>query len=180
MNDVNAGDKAAQDRPTQWLLGRISAGTLERWDHIATIFGVPLVLFTLALGYFQIRDSNRTAQMANFIALSTEFFNPQNTEIIEAIEAGSPIRVRNQGTSSHVRLDNYLLDFETIAEAYHQGLLSGSQLCISFAHYIEITDDSNEIKDYIASVRKKQKKDEPSAFVGLLSLTEIVKLKCHK
>ncbi len=180
MNDVNAGDKAAQDRPTRWLLGRISTGTLERWDHIATIFGVPLVLLTLALGYFQIRDANRTAQMANFIALSTEFFNPQNTEIIEAIEAGSPIRARNQGKSSDVRLDNYLLDFETIAAAYHQGLLSGSQLCISFAHYIEITDDSNEIKDYIASVRKKRKKDEPSYFVGLLSLTEIVKLKCHK
>jgi hypothetical protein len=71
MHDVNAGEKAAQDRPSRRLLGRISTATLERWDHIATIFGVPLVLLTLALGYFQIRDANRTAQMANFIALST-------------------------------------------------------------------------------------------------------------
>jgi hypothetical protein len=64
----------------------IRSDQLERGAHAATIIGVPLVLLTVLLGYFQILESNRASRLTNFITLASRIFNPTNTGFIDAIE----------------------------------------------------------------------------------------------
>jgi hypothetical protein len=152
--------------------GRISSDQLERAAHAATIIGVPLVLLTILLGYFQTLDSNRAARLTNYITLVSRVFNPANTQIIDAIENWKPILVP-EGKFTEAQLDNYLTDFETIDEAYEEGLLSEAQLCM-FSYYIILTAGNNEISDYIKKIRQAQAAGSKPFFVGYYRLVELI------
>ena len=79
----------------------ISSDQLKRSAHVATIIGVPLFLLTVLFGYFQILDGNRAARLTNFITLTTRFFNPINTQIIDAIENGSQFWYQKDNLRKH-------------------------------------------------------------------------------
>jgi hypothetical protein len=151
---------------------RISSRQLERAAHAATIIGVPLVLLTVLFGYFQILDSNRATRLTNFITLTTRFFNPTNTDIIDAIENWRPI-LTPRGKFTEAQLDNYLADFDTIDEVYEEGLLTVPQLCM-FSYYITLTATNKEISDYIAKVRRAQTPGSKPFFMGYYRIVELV------
>lgn len=150
----------------------ISSDQLERAAHAATIIGVPLVLLTVLFGYFQILDGNRAARLTNFIALTTRFFNPTNTEIIDAIENWKPILLP-KGKFTEAQLDNYIADFDTIDETYEENLLTEEQLCM-FSYYITLTAANKEISNYIVKVRRLQSAGAKPWFVGYYRLIELV------
>jgi hypothetical protein len=150
----------------------ISSDLLERAAHAATIIGVPLVLLTVLFGYFQMLDGNRAARLTNFITLTARFFNPTNTEIIDAIENWKPILVP-KGKFTEAQLDNYLADFETIDEVYEEDLLTEAQLCM-FSYYITLTATNKEISSYIAKVRRAQTAGSKPFFMGYYRLVELV------
>jgi hypothetical protein len=150
----------------------ISSEQLERAAHAATIIGVPLVLLTILLGYFQTLESNRAARLTNYITLASRVFNPANTQIIDAIENWKPI-LAPEGKFSEAQLDNYLTDFETIDEVYKEGLLSEAQLCM-FSYYITRTANNKEISDYIKKIRQEQTAASKPFFVGYYRLVELV------
>jgi hypothetical protein len=145
---------------------------LERVAHAATIIGVPVVLLTLLLGYFQILEGNRATRLTNFITLTSRVFNPANTEIIDAIENWKPILVP-EGKYTEAQLDNYLQDFETIDAVYQEGLLSEAQLCM-FSYYITLTASNKEISDYIKKIRQAQAVASKPFFTGYYRLVELV------
>jgi hypothetical protein len=149
-----------------------SSVQLERAAHAATIIGVPLVLLTVLFGYFQLLDNNRAARLTNFITLTTRFFNPANTAIIDAIENWKPI-LAPKGKFTEADLDNYLADFDTIDEVYEESLLSETQLCM-FSYYIALTATNKEISKYIAKVRQLQTAGSKPWFVGYYRLVELV------
>jgi hypothetical protein len=150
----------------------ISSHHFERAAHVATIIGVPLVLLTVLFGYFQVLNANRAARLTNFIALTTRFFDPANTEIIDAVENWRPILLP-KGRFTEAQLDNYLADFDTIDEVYEEGLLSESQLCM-FSYYIILTKTNKEIANYITKVRQLQTTGSRPWFVGYYRLVELV------
>jgi hypothetical protein len=152
--------------------GGISSDQLERAAHAATIIGVPLVLLTILLGYFQTIESNRAARLTNYITLVNRVFSPANTQIIDAIENWKPI-LAPAGKFTEAQLDNYLTDFETIDEVYEEGLLSESQLCM-FSYYIILTANSKEISDYIKKIREAQSATSKPFFIGYYRLVELV------
>jgi hypothetical protein len=152
--------------------GRISSRQLERAAHVATIIGVPLVLLTVLFGYFQILDSNRAERLTNFITLTTRFFDPINTDIIDAIENWKPI-LRPRGKFTEAQLDNYLADFDSIDEVYEEGFLSEAQLCM-FSYYITLTATNKEISEYITKVRRAQTAGSKPFFGGYYKLVELV------
>jgi hypothetical protein len=152
--------------------GRISSDQLERAAHVATIIGVPLVLLTVLFGYFQILDGNRAARLTNFITLTARFFNPTNTEIIDAIENWKLILVP-KGKFTEAQLDTYLADFDTIDEVYKEHLLSEAQLC-TFSYYIILTATNKEISNYIAKIRRAQATGSKPFFLGYYRLVERV------
>jgi hypothetical protein len=153
-------------------LSDISSYHLERVAHVATILGVPLVFLTVLFGYFQVLDGNRAARLTNFITLTTRFFNPTNTEIIDAVENWRPI-LPPKGKFTEAQLDNYLADFDTIDEAYDEGFLSEPQLCM-LSYYITLTATNKEISNYIAKVRRLQRAEATPWFVGYYRLVELV------
>lgn len=148
---------------------------VERGAYISTIIGLPLVFLALILGYFQLKEGNRAARLTNYITLTDQFFNRKNTQIISAIENAKPILSENKGAFTDEDLDNYLGDFETIYTAFQEGLLSEKQLCVSFSYYLERTEGNVEIKDYIASSRKAQRKSASPYFVGFSRLVQVAR-----
>jgi hypothetical protein len=150
----------------------ISSEQLERAAHAATVIGVPLVFLTVLFGYFQILDGNRAARLTNFITLTIRFFDPANTEIIDAVENWRPI-LTPKGRFTEAQLDNYLSDFDTINEVYQEGLLSEEQLCM-FSYYVNITAANKEIRAYIARVRRLQSAGSKPFFVGYYRLVELI------
>lgn len=148
----------------------IISDQLERAAHAATIIGVPLVFLTVLFGYFQTVDSNRAARLTNFIALTNRFFNSTNTEIIYAEENWKPV-LAPVGKFTEAQLDNYLADFDTIDEAYEEGLLSEVQLCM-FSYYIILTATNKEISGYIAKIRRAQTPGAKPFFIGYYRLVE--------
>ena len=150
----------------------IRSDQLERAAHAATIIGVPLVILTVLFGYFQILDGNRATRLTNFITLTSRFFNPTNTEIIDAIENWKPI-LPPKGKFTEAQLDNYLADFDTINEVHEEGLLTDAQLCM-FSYYITLTATNKEISNYIAKVRRAQTAGSKPFFNGYYRLVELV------
>jgi hypothetical protein len=147
---------------------RVPTETLERWAYIAAIVGVPLFLISLVVAYIQIRDVVRVAKLQNTISLNAEFFNPSNTAVISAMEKHKPILIENGGTLSNVQLDNFLGDFETIASAYNQDLLSEDDLCISFSYYADEAGKNAEIQKYI------HRKENSDFFAGFVEIVKTV------
>jgi hypothetical protein len=150
----------------------ISSEQLERAAHAATVIGVPLVFLTVLFGYFQILDGNRAARLTNFITLTIRFFDPANTEIIDAVENWRPILAPG-GKFTEAQLDNYLADFDAIDEVYEEDLLTEPQLCM-FSYYITITAANKEIRAYIAKVRRLQSAGSKPFFIGYYKLVELV------
>ena len=152
--------------------GGIRSDELERAAHAATIIGVPLVILTVLFGYFQILEGNRAARLTNFITLTSRFFNPANTDIIDSIENWKPI-LAPEGKFTEAQLDNYLSDFDTIDEVYEEGLLTEAQLCM-FSYYITLTATNKEISDYIKKIRQAQAAASKPFFIGYYRLVELV------
>ena len=152
--------------------GRISSDQLERAAHVATIIGVPLVVLTVLFGYFQILDGNRATRLTNFITLTARFFNPTNTEIIDAVENWKPVLLP-KGRFTEAQLDNYLADFDTIYEVYDEGLLTEGQLCM-FSYYITLTASNKEVTDYIKKIRQEQAAKSKPFFIGYDRLVELI------
>jgi hypothetical protein len=59
------------------------------------------------------------------------------------------LTVYSDGQFSSAQLDKYLGDFETVQEAYQEGLLSVEQLCTSFSTYIREAEGNREVADYV-------------------------------
>jgi hypothetical protein len=152
--------------------GRISSDQLQRAAHAATMIGVPLVFLTVLFGYFQLLDSNRAERLTNFITLTAQFFNPANTEIIDALENVKPILQPN-GQFTEAQVDSYLTYFDTIDEAYQEGLLSKAQLCM-FSYYIALTATNYEILRYIAKIRRAQPAGSRPFFIGFDRLGALI------
>jgi len=109
--------------------------------------------------------------------LSTpKFFNATNTEIISAIEHDKSILEENGGHFSDDQLENYLGDFEMIATAYKQDLLSEDDLCRSFSYYASNAADNSEIQKYIEDTRKFG----ASFFRGFSQVVKIVRRSKNK
>lgn len=161
-------------RPRSCALRSISKETLECWASVSTIVGLPLVVLTLILGLITLRSGDKAARMTNFIALTEAFFNSTNTEIIRAIDEVRPIRIVNGGKFSDEELDNYLGDFDTIAETYREELISEEQVCTSFSYYIKETKKSGEITAYIQANRREQPPGAGAFFSGLDQLSAVV------
>ena len=130
------------------------------------IFTVVLVAMTAVL----IIDSKNQTSSENNIALNSSFFNTMNTKIVNAIESNQPILVENHGQFTDAQLDNYLGEFDTIENAYDDGLLSQSDFCDSFSYYIGITNKNSEIQNYIAT----QQKTDAGFFTSLSDLANIL------
>ena len=139
---------------------------LEKAAYIVTIVSLPILVVSLLLGYFQLKDLKQAVSSQNNISLNTMFFNDTNTGIIDAIENAKPILVEHNGKYTDAQLDNYLGDFESVDQAYDEKLLTEDELCVSFSYYIASTTQNTEIKNYIASNR--------SFFSGLAALAGIV------
>jgi hypothetical protein len=104
--------------------------------------------------------------------LTTRFFNPTNTGIIDAIENWKPI-LAPRGKFTEAQLDNYLADFDTIDEVYEEGLLTEPQLCM-FSYYITLTATNKEISGYIAKIRRAQTPGSKPFFMGYYRIAGLV------
>jgi hypothetical protein len=116
---------------------------------------------------FLIIDGREAVSAQDNIALNAEFFNDTNTGIIADLENNQPILVENKGRYTDVQLDNYLGDFDTITDAYNEGLLSEMNLCDSFSYYIGITASSSEVQKYMTT-------EGLDYYSGLPDLTKVV------
>lgn len=124
---------------------------LEKAAAIITIIGFPVLVVSMLFVFYQIEELKQVASSQNNIALNTEFFNDTNTGIISAIENDQPILIEDKGKYTDAQLDNYLGDFDTISDAYDEGLLSENDFCDSFSYYVQITASSSEIQKYMIS-----------------------------
>jgi hypothetical protein len=136
-----------------------------------TVLTVALTILNVVLVERQIADALFMNRVQNNIALSSTFYNnANNLAIISALEDDMPILITNMGKFSLGQLDNYLGDFDTIADAYESRLLTERQLCDSFSYYVVQTHENPEIRNYIA----EQRKDDPNFFRGLDDLYGVV------
>jgi hypothetical protein len=146
---------------------RIKTETLERIAYIFAIVGFPLLLLSTLGVLYQLLVVTRIASSQNNIALNTMFFHSDsNNGIIDAIENGKDILKKNHGEFNNTQLDNYLGDFDTIYQAYAEGLLSPDELCTSFSHYITTANENKEVAEYI--------KENTKFFGGIILLKDIV------
>jgi hypothetical protein len=154
---------------------KLRSKPLEWWSSLVTVISLPLVIFTLGLTYYQLKEGQKTAKLTNFIALTEAFFNETNTEIINTLYEGKPILKRHKGSFTLAQLDNFLGDFDTIYAAFEEDLLSEKQICISFSYYLYLANTTGEIKTYISTERSKQAvgSDQPF-FSGFDHLFEVV------
>jgi hypothetical protein len=152
-------------------LRHIKKDTLERVALLVTIVGFPLLIISTIGVFYQLVVVEQIASSSNNIALSAMFFRDSNIAIISAIESNDPdhktqILKENNGTFASTQLDAYLGDFETIDQAYVEGLLTEDELCTSFSYYVTATAKSEEVQNYLA--------DNPEFFGGLKRLQVVV------
>jgi hypothetical protein len=161
-------------------LRHIKKDTLERIALLVTIVGFPLVLISTLGVFYQLREVEKIAASSNNIALSTLFFRDSNFAIINAIESSTadhktPILKDAGGDSNIAQLDGYLGDFETIEQAYSEGLLTDDELCRSFSYYVTATANNEEVQKYLVA--------NPSFFDGLkrlqIAVTNTKNKECH-
>jgi hypothetical protein len=147
---------------------------LEKVAAIVTIIGFPVIAVSMLFGYYQLQAASdqltaisKVAGSQNNIALSGEFFgDPTNIGIINNIYNNTPILLENGGRYNDAQLDKYLGDFDTISDAYDEGLLSMPDLCDSFSYYITATMANKEITKYMAL----EEKQDSSFYGGLPEL----------
>jgi hypothetical protein len=97
------------------------------------------------------------------------FLRDANTGIINAIEKRNG-KILTEHTTT--QLDNYLGDFETIDQAYREGLLTPDELCTSFSYYVTATSKNEEVQKYMA--------ENSEFFGGLKDLEAVVKHSTNK
>ena len=158
----------------------IKTGMLERLAFIVAIVGFPLLLLSTGAVLYQFIEVRHIASSQNHIQLSILFFRDANTAIIDAIEVNaidgkSKILKKHGGVFSNTRLDSYLGNFDTVDQAYKEGLLTEDELCRSFSYYVTATVKNEEVKQYMA--------ENPDYFDGIKDLKAVVdkskKKSCH-
>jgi hypothetical protein len=95
------------------------------------------------------------------------FLRDPNVAIIGAIERNAEIVKEGGGESTTTQLDSYLGDFETIDQAYSEGLLTEDEFCTSFSYYAELTAKNEKVQKYLLA--------NPKFFDGLKHLESVVK-----
>jgi hypothetical protein len=98
---------------------------------------------------YQIVEVRHIASSQNNIALNSAFFSDTNIGIIEVIENNQPVLKENGGPYTTAQLDNYLGYFETINQAYSEGLLTEDQLCTSFSDHAITASKNKEVQEYM-------------------------------
>lgn len=112
---------------------------------------VPVLVISAVISFRQIYELRIAVVSGGDAALNNEFFNETNAGIVHALELDKPILIEHRGSFSDAQLDNYLNDFNDMDAAYHDGVLTENDLCLSYSYYVYISASNPEINSYISS-----------------------------
>ena len=139
----------------------ISLGTL-----VVTIVGLAFVVIQISdarestIQSLQAANNNTVLQI--MYSLNQQLISSPNSDILYAVNNELPIRTKNGGNFSDIKLENYLSIFEALGVLYagneiHPFGDSGSQnpfLCDSFFDSITDSLNNKEIQNFLTEKRK--------------------------
>ncbi|MCX6757795.1 MAG: hypothetical protein NTZ44_02875 [Candidatus Nomurabacteria bacterium] len=157
---------------------RDESGKLIRsnWALVGVTLLIGIVSMSIMLYVSHVQRSNdlKKESAALMFQLSNEFRNDKNSHLVYTIaDNKEPILIQNGGEFTEEQLDNYLVRYELIYNAYKNNLISFDDLNIAFAFDIEMAYNNKEIQKMISIVRTQYKDD--SIYGGFTKLGEMLK-----
>jgi hypothetical protein len=140
-----------------------------------------LVIATLLAGalqtYFlekQVSDTRDIESSGLMFSLAKDFRTGVSSDLIYAIATNeTPLLTENKGKFTDEQLDNYLVGYELLDQAYSQGLITKDMLSVAFSYDIERAYQNNEVTSFIHEARQDNRDD--SIYQGFESLAQLFK-----
>ena len=149
--------------------GSIKFSTIEKCVTILTGLASLATIFSIVYVIVQLRDIKRNEYSHSVQIMGVfvqQFYSGANPDVRHAISSGGPILKENGGSITDGQLEDYLDIYETISDAYDRKLIDDEMLYIYESNYIKKAYQNDEIRDYIAEVRK----EDPDFYTGFEAL----------
>jgi hypothetical protein len=106
--------------------------------------------------------------------LSNEFRDRESSSLVYAIAIKqNPLLVKNGGKFTDEQVDNYLIKYELLYNAYQNKLISYNDLDTAFGFDIEMTAGNSEVKKFISDVRSEY--NDHQIYMGFTKLSQLLK-----
>ena len=141
---------------------------------VTLIIGIVSILVTLYISQIQINNDSKKESATLMFQLSDEFRNSENSSIVYAIAIGQkPLLIANGGKFTDEQLDNYLIRYELLYNAYQDGLISYDDLDTAFGYDVGAANQNLEVQKFISDVRKES--NDSRIYRGFSTLAQILK-----
>lgn len=138
----------------------------------AVLVALVIGLFQIFLLRAQVNDAENIASSGLMFSLVKDFRAGASSGLIYAIATDQvPLLYKNGGKFSDEQLDNYLIEYELLAQAYDQKLITKDMISVAFSYDIERAYQNKEVMTFINETRKDN--NDNSIYEGFISLAEL-------
>lgn len=140
---------------------------------VTLLIGIATMAVTLYIARSQSNDELKKESATLMLQFYNGFRDRDNSPLVYAVAINKPLLVQNGGKFTEEQLDNYLVKYEILYNAYANNLISEDDLNTAFGFDIEKASKNAEIQTFISNVRKEN--NDPGLYNGFAQLIQLIK-----